>query len=304
MKKRILLLILLLILCKPGEKHELSQEEIEFDNQLTKASIFYYVNTKSGLRLRENPSLDSPKLLLIPYNSPLEILAEDDKDTTIDNKIGRWLKVSFRDEKDDNHEGYVFSHYLSPENQVRFYNKSKQYYYSLLFEPKCTNDIYNKCSVITFYDSNNKRISDFTWNPDNIKWYDDTIVSASESNGDGGGYASSMKHFNIINSKMQDMYFIGGDFDNDAKGFRKINVSIINKHFVFELNTISNSLIIFESDNEYKVQNKIQNIQPPAEKKIDLDLEHQFFKINFEKSIILKDKLLFSFFDKPFEIKL
>lgn len=304
MNKKTLLLLLIIIFCKPQEKYELTQEEIDFENQLTKPSVFYYVVTKSGLRLREEPSLDSTIMITLPFNTPLEILAEDDKETTIDKKIGRWMKVSFRGEKNIEQVGYVFSAFISPKNQIRYYNNSKNYYYSLNYEPECSNEAFNKCSNITFYDSKDKLISNFVWNPDNVKWYDETIVSAFEANGDGGGYASSMNHFNILNSQMLNVYSIGGDFDDDSKGYRKINVSLLNKHFVFELNIISNTLTIFETDEQYKFEIKKLTIIPPKGKKIELDLEIKDFDINFEKSVLLKDKLFFSFFGKQYEIKL
>lgn len=303
MNKKICLLILLIVFCKQDGKNELTQEEIDFDNQLSKPSVFYYVNSKSGLRLRENPSLDSDKIVLIPFNSPVEILAEDDHETTIDNKTGKWLKISFIDEKGNGYDGYAFSPYLSPENQIRFFNKQKNYYYSALFEPKCSNDISTKCSVITFYNLENKPISNFTWDPQKVNWYNDSIVSVSEVNADGGGYAFSLKHFNILDSKMRDIYSYGASFDDDQKGFRKLKVYILNRYYIFELNTNSNSLIISESDYKYEHENKILNIKSPPGLSIDLDLDNKILDIDFDKSIINKEKLIFSFFNKKYEIK-
>jgi hypothetical protein len=70
-----------------------------------------YVNTDSGLRLRNEPSFDGIMLTTIPYNGMVILYGEYSNEVIIDNIRGRWAKVFF-----ENLIGWVFDGYLSDRN--------------------------------------------------------------------------------------------------------------------------------------------------------------------------------------------
>ncbi|MCB0515815.1 MAG: hypothetical protein KDD49_07110 [Bacteroidetes bacterium] len=83
----------------------------------------YKVSAKSGLILREEQSLESNSITLIPFQSKVKVCDENAKEETIDGLKGKWVKT-FWEEK----EGYVFDEYLEKvENNPIFnlYNAEK-----------------------------------------------------------------------------------------------------------------------------------------------------------------------------------
>ncbi len=62
----------------------------------------------SGINLREDKTLNSKILLNIPYGEKVFVLKETSDYFKIDNIIGNWVKVRYKDV-----EGYVFGGYLS-----------------------------------------------------------------------------------------------------------------------------------------------------------------------------------------------
>lgn len=67
-----------------------------------------YVNATSGLILREKPSINSNKILLLPDRSEINIISETTITEEINGIRGKWIKVEFK-----NSIGYVFDYYLS-----------------------------------------------------------------------------------------------------------------------------------------------------------------------------------------------
>ena len=102
-------IILYLLLCTC--KKEQTIEDIEFR--------YFKVIAKSGLRLRESPSVDSPKIDLLPYKHIGRIHEKTDKITTVSGKNGYWIKTRF-----NNKEGWIFSSFLllSHTEEFQFYN--------------------------------------------------------------------------------------------------------------------------------------------------------------------------------------
>jgi hypothetical protein len=66
-----------------------------------------YVNASSGLILREKPSINSKKILLIPDHSEINIISETTITEEINGNRGKWVKVEFKSSI-----GYVFDYYL------------------------------------------------------------------------------------------------------------------------------------------------------------------------------------------------
>jgi len=76
-------------------------------NQLNASVLF--VNTKSGLKLRENPSIKGVVINIVKYGESVELIdAEKEVTETIDHVNGKWVKVKFKDEI-----GFMFDGYLS-----------------------------------------------------------------------------------------------------------------------------------------------------------------------------------------------
>ncbi|WP_157730206.1 SH3 domain-containing protein [Tenacibaculum jejuense] len=76
------------------------------------------VNSKNGLVLRNKPTLQSEKLITIPYNTPLTIIADTDSFEYLtlgkNNKVvGRWIHVYFKDSEGVFRQGYVFDYFIT-----------------------------------------------------------------------------------------------------------------------------------------------------------------------------------------------
>ncbi|EMY63535.1 SH3 domain-containing protein [Leptospira terpstrae] len=72
-----------------------------------------YVNADGGLILREKPTKNSNKILLIPNNSKISIIDSPTTPDQINNKSGNWIKAKYL-----NNVGYLFDAYLSFEQSA------------------------------------------------------------------------------------------------------------------------------------------------------------------------------------------
>ncbi len=76
------------------------------------------VNSKNGLVLRNKPSLQSEKLMTIPYKTSLMVVANTDnfEYLTLSKKnrvVGRWIHVYFKDKQGNYNIGYVFDYFVT-----------------------------------------------------------------------------------------------------------------------------------------------------------------------------------------------
>jgi|GEM_PF-7040157 len=69
---------------------------------------YMYVNVRSGLNMRSEPSLNSNIITAIPYKEKLEIINKDGPVDIIDNQPGNWFMIKF-----ENQTGWVFNAFLS-----------------------------------------------------------------------------------------------------------------------------------------------------------------------------------------------
>ncbi|MCT8335817.1 SH3 domain-containing protein [Leptospira sp. 85282-16] len=72
-----------------------------------------FVNADGGLILREKPTKNSNKILLIPNNSKISIIDSPTTPDQINNKSGNWIKAKYL-----NNVGYIFDAYLSFEQST------------------------------------------------------------------------------------------------------------------------------------------------------------------------------------------
>ncbi|TGK12922.1 SH3 domain-containing protein, partial [Leptospira stimsonii] len=81
-----------------------------------------YVNSIDGVVLRDGPSVNSIKLTVINYSTPVTVLQETEKEDQIGKVKGRWVKVKFspivfdyatRNRKEKVYTGWVFSGFLT-----------------------------------------------------------------------------------------------------------------------------------------------------------------------------------------------
>jgi hypothetical protein len=70
-----------------------------------------YVNTRDGIRLRDDSSLYGKILTIIPYDGMVVLFGEYSNEVIIDNIQGKWAKVFY-----SNLIGWVFDGYLSDKN--------------------------------------------------------------------------------------------------------------------------------------------------------------------------------------------
>ncbi len=66
-----------------------------------------YVNAQSGLRLRENPDIESKIILIIPFSGQVVVIEEKKEIVNFENINGKWTKVKYK-----NIEGWVFGGFL------------------------------------------------------------------------------------------------------------------------------------------------------------------------------------------------
>jgi len=66
-----------------------------------------YVTAPSGLRLRENPDINSKVILTIPCNEKIEIIEEKNGIVTFEKVTGKWTKIKYQ-----KNIGWVFGGFL------------------------------------------------------------------------------------------------------------------------------------------------------------------------------------------------
>ncbi|TGL44383.1 SH3 domain-containing protein [Leptospira perdikensis] len=111
MKKTLFLVFLFLLDCnKPtetafsGEKSNPISPPTKQEEEIDKLCV----NAESGLRIRDQPTTDSEKINLIPYQTILPIYEFSREYTKIGNVEARWAKVKFNDRF-----GWAFEGFLS-----------------------------------------------------------------------------------------------------------------------------------------------------------------------------------------------
>ncbi|HMV76730.1 MAG TPA: SH3 domain-containing protein [Leptospiraceae bacterium] len=76
--------------------------------EIQKQSEKLFVVSTDGLILREKPSKDSKKILLIPFGAETELMENSEELDYIDGFFANWNKIKYNDK-----EGYAFSAYLT-----------------------------------------------------------------------------------------------------------------------------------------------------------------------------------------------
>lgn len=102
MKYFSIFIILFISFCSQKEK-----ETTEPKKSLTPKINKLFVQARNGLVLRSEPSKKSKSILIVPWNSEVEIQEHTGVFETIENKKGEWYKVQFK-----NKIGFMFSTYL------------------------------------------------------------------------------------------------------------------------------------------------------------------------------------------------
>ena len=98
MKKKLLLILAYLLFFN-------TMIEISAADDPTKTK---YVSSKSGLRMRNSPTVDAQIVTTLPYQTMVAILSTQQNSVTVGGVTGYWVKV-----KAMNKEGWVFDAYLS-----------------------------------------------------------------------------------------------------------------------------------------------------------------------------------------------
>jgi len=84
-------------------------------NGFTQQNNFRWVVAGTGLRLRTEPALTSPKIILIPAGEQIELLNTLPETINIDNISGNWIQIKWNTKT-----GWVFSGYISESNPCRW----------------------------------------------------------------------------------------------------------------------------------------------------------------------------------------
>ena len=80
----------------------------------TPGNKYKYINTRSGLRMRDTPDMSGKILYTLPFCARVNVIKEKKPEMKIQNRSGRWTYVSFQKKN-----GWVFGGFLSkdiPEN--------------------------------------------------------------------------------------------------------------------------------------------------------------------------------------------
>ena len=88
--------------------HFIGCERKDIKTEIHKDLIKLYAASSDGLILREKPSRDSKKILLIPFGAETEVLEDFGEPAYIDGFFALWKKIRYNQKV-----GYVFSAYLT-----------------------------------------------------------------------------------------------------------------------------------------------------------------------------------------------
>lgn len=97
-------------------KSNLSWQISDINSFISYKPKLFFVNAKNGLILRENPSVSSKKLTLMPYMSVVEIDSDSGTPDKIDGINGQWLNLDFYSKETGYLYGYCFSNYVEKIN--------------------------------------------------------------------------------------------------------------------------------------------------------------------------------------------
>ena len=90
--------------------------------EIKQTNRYYIAIAKSGLILRDKPSVSSEKLVIIPYNSVITVVNYANIQTTIENKTDYWYFIDY-----NNNRGWAFGGFVSNDNNVNVINKYLDY---------------------------------------------------------------------------------------------------------------------------------------------------------------------------------
>jgi hypothetical protein len=82
---------------------------VSLSAQITNIKKIMYVNSREGLRVRSEPSIDGDKIKTLLYGERIIIHAKTDNNVTIDEITDCWYSIDYRNET------WVFGGYLSEE---------------------------------------------------------------------------------------------------------------------------------------------------------------------------------------------
>ncbi len=118
--------------------------------RLSAEEKYAWTTAESGLRVRDNASLNAKKIGLIPYNSKVIILEEKGEELTIAGKKGKWTKVKSREA-----EGWVFGGFLAHSMETGFEEKAEKLY-NTLKENKSLGSFMSNNGVKLVYHADNR----------------------------------------------------------------------------------------------------------------------------------------------------
>lgn len=121
MRKGIFLLFVLLLSCKEeklttSETISKQNQEVRLEETKSKKSSpssedkNYYVSSLDGLFLRDEPSIKSNKITLIPYNEEIVGNYSEKISDKVNNEEGFWIRAKYKDMS-----GWVFDKFITEE---------------------------------------------------------------------------------------------------------------------------------------------------------------------------------------------
>ncbi|EMM84165.1 SH3 domain protein [Leptospira interrogans str. 2006001854] len=167
---------------------------------------YFSVNADGGLRLRENPNIQSKVILTIPESKIVNILEEVGEIETNDDKKGKWVKVEY-----GRTTGYVFSPFLGrvKRDLNNFKGKSiklsHEKNHTKIFETLIESKLmepYDQSKDRRGYQSNEFQLEDYAARNDY------SVISISPRKESCAGYLHSycynfiLKNDNVINTDM------------------------------------------------------------------------------------------------------
>ena len=102
---RITIILILVLL----QNLSFGQIEISVNNDIL------YVNTKSGIKLRNEPNNSAEYLNIIQYGDSIRFLENSGYTEVIENRLGNWIKVEF-----ENKMGFIFSGYVTKSKPLKY----------------------------------------------------------------------------------------------------------------------------------------------------------------------------------------
>jgi hypothetical protein len=107
--------------CRPKNLSTINEKTINITENKTSQTTQMFVNSPEGLRLRDKPSIDSEKILLIPDKQKVIVLEQNDEPLKIDEITGNWYLLDVNGIK-----GWAFSGYLVNELITQNHAQNKE----------------------------------------------------------------------------------------------------------------------------------------------------------------------------------